>query len=215
MLLREHGWLPADGEEADLTWWTDHGPSATTFRPPSPHQCLNRFPNHTSFTQKSNLAAIVQQARRRRDGASMDFFPETYRLPEQEEELRTARSKAPEHTLWILKPPSGSQGKRIRVIANHEPIPPGHYIVCRYLRRPLLINGLKHDLRLYVLVTSWYPLIVYLHDEGLVRFATTPYRTNAARRAYRRTARGRVAPLVLAHADPSPGLRPLAREGSE
>ena len=45
-------------------------------------------------------------------------------------------------------------------------------VVQRYISRPYLINDTKFDMRIYVLVTSFHPLRIYLSQDGLVRFAS-------------------------------------------
>ena len=57
----------------------------------------------------------------------------------------------------------------------------GGWVVQHYLDNPHLVDELKYDLRIYVLLNSVNPLRVYIHEEGLARFATEPYRKPTAR----------------------------------
>lgn len=80
-----------------------------------------------------------------------------------------------------MKPKASSQGKGITVVSSFDEVPRGaglkSMIVQQYIQNPLLIDGFKFDLRVYVALTSVNPLRLYVYDEGLVRFASERYDT--------------------------------------
>ena len=85
-------------------------------------------------------------------------------------------SERENYPIWIMKPNSLSCGRGIKLIGRKTLIDwMQNYVISKYILYPHLINGYKYDLRLYVVVTSYDPLKIYLYREGLVRFATEQY----------------------------------------
>lgn len=106
-------------------------------------------------------------------GAEYDFCPTTYILPEDYQRFAVDRDNYP---IWIMKPNALSCGRGIKLIGRKTVVDRlNNYVISKYILYPHLINGFKYDLRLYVVVTGFYPLKIYLYREGLVRFATETY----------------------------------------
>lgn len=75
-----------------------------------------------------------------------------------------------------MKPANSAQGKGISIIDDINDVNVDELsVISRYVTNPLLINGHKFDLRIYVLVTCYEPLRVYIFQEGLARFASETY----------------------------------------
>jgi tubulin polyglutamylase TTLL4 len=78
--------------------------------------------------------------------------------------------------MYIMKPAASSCGRGIKVIGKKQHVPKrSGYLVSKYVSKPHTLRGFKYDLRIYVVVTSFDPLRVYLFEEGLVRMATVQY----------------------------------------
>lgn len=80
--------------------------------------------------------------------------------------------------MYIMKPNASSCGRGIKVIGKKQTVNKrSNYVVSKYVSKPHLIRGYKYDLRLYVLVTGFDPVKIYLFKDGLVRLATVQYST--------------------------------------
>lgn len=75
--------------------------------------------------------------------------------------------------MYIVKPENGCQGQGIYLTTSLLGLEQErNQVVQEYVGNPMLIDGLKFDLRIYVLITSVKPLRIYLYKEGMARFAT-------------------------------------------
>ncbi len=105
----------------------------------------------------------------------------TYLFTEDYNRFQTDREAEESNVLYILKPVASSCGRGIKVIGKKTKINRRDgYLASKYICKPHLINGFKYDLRVYVLVTSYDPLRIYVFNDGLVRFATEKYTLNPA-----------------------------------
>ena len=46
--------------------------------------------------------------------------------------------------------------------------PGDQFVAQRYMSKPYLIDGLKFDLRIYVLIAGVDPLRIYMYKEGII-----------------------------------------------
>ncbi|GAX74993.1 hypothetical protein CEUSTIGMA_g2439.t1 [Chlamydomonas eustigma] len=159
-------------------------------------QRVNHFPEAKQLTRKDLLKKHLVRYQVMHGGSRLGYLlnilPTTYTLPKESTQfaeafLRASHGVEPSITqpkdcnLWILKPVGSSRGRGISLInsmeelsnctvTQEEPV-----VVQRYLTSPLLVQGYKFDLRLYVAVTSFNPLEAWLCTEGFARFATLPF----------------------------------------
>ena len=105
-----------------------------------------------------------------------DFMQETFVLPDDKEIIKEKFKdyKLSNDNLWIFKPPDLLLGIGIKFLKNFTNLTQKG-VITRYIPNPLLLYGKKFDLRLYVLISSFLPLKIYLNKEGLVRVTTTDY----------------------------------------
>jgi tubulin polyglutamylase TTLL1 len=119
----------------------------------------------------------------------MDIVPMTYVLPGDYNIFAEEFKKYPNST-WIMKPNARAQGKGIFLVnklkqlqkwATSSKLPMQaqvnreQYVISRYIDQPLLVGGKKFDLRIYVLVTCYRPLRVWLSSKGFARFCNEKY----------------------------------------
>ena len=144
------------------------------------YQKLNHFPHSFNIGRKDamwrNLSEMIDDF-----PEDYDFVPKTYIFPQDAEDFDKDRKESSESkekpSLWIFKPSASSWGKGIKLVTKDSPLPAIQkgFIISEYLSDPHLIEGWKYDLRVYVLVTSFDPLVIYMYNDGLVRFATGKY----------------------------------------
>ena len=81
-----------------------------------------------------------------------NFFPKTWLLPSEYGDFRAQFNKKGNKT-FILKPEADSQGRGIFLVKKIDDVPDfEHFVAQKYISNPLILEELKFDLRIYVLL---------------------------------------------------------------
>eukprot|EP00775_Hariotina_reticulata_P004902 gene4902-5146_t len=166
-------------------YWTDTSISQERLMKLEPTQRINHFFGMLELCRKRSMArSLAALAAAVPPSAGLDFFPCSWQLPNQLGTFLAAAKAGGKKRVFIVKPDAGCQGKGIRLIQGGTEtgvlralsgLESQQAVAQAYISKPLLIQGFKFDLRVYVLVADVDPLRLFIYREGLVRFCTTKH----------------------------------------
>ncbi|XP_053835167.1 tubulin polyglutamylase TTLL5 isoform X3 [Vidua macroura] len=174
-ILTAHGFHEVHPNSSDYNlMWTGSHLKPCLLRSLTDVQKVNHFPRSYELTRKDRLYKNVCRMQLTHGFKTFHILPQTFILPTEYQDFCNTYSK--DRGPWIVKPVASSRGRGVYLINNpNQIVVEDNVLVSRYISNPLLIDDFKFDVRLYVLVTSYDPLVVYLYEEGLARFATVRY----------------------------------------
>ncbi|XP_076201248.1 tubulin polyglutamylase TTLL5 isoform X2 [Aptenodytes patagonicus] len=174
-ILTAHGFREVHPNSSDYNlMWTGSHLKPYLLRSLTDIQKVNHFPRSYELTRKDRLYKNVSRMQLAHGFKTFHILPQTFILPTEYQDFCNTYSK--DRGPWIVKPVASSRGRGVYLINNpNQIVLEDNILVSRYISNPLLIDDFKFDVRLYVLVTSYDPLVIYLYEEGLARFATVRY----------------------------------------
>ncbi len=187
-VLKNAGFARIKSESASLNYNCLWGkcPPHEELAQMNPYQKVNHFPGTYNLGRKDSLARNLTKFRRRWGHENCDFVPRTFLLPAERDDLAAYYSQVPSGTLFISKPNAAARGIGIKVLTDPTAIAKDKScVVQHYIANPLLINGCKFDMRIYVAVTCFDPLRVYVFEEGLGRFCCDQYNKKGTKNRYK------------------------------
>ena len=144
------------------------------------YQRYNHFPFCWQLGRKDNLYFnYLKMQKKFKD--EYNYMPDKFILPQDRD---IVQEKMKEYNIfnlkeiYIVKPLASTHGKGVRILTDTTTVPTKG-ILEKYIYNPHLIKKRKYDMRIYVLVTGFRPLKIYIYDNGLVRFCSEKYTTDA------------------------------------
>ncbi|XP_063724876.1 tubulin polyglutamylase TTLL11-like isoform X2 [Symsagittifera roscoffensis] len=156
---------------------------------------INKFPGMVQIVRKNSLTYAIRRLQQFFP-SDFKFYPRSWNIPEEIPQLivdheretderaasgRRGRGTKKNKKMWLIfKPDDASQGTGIFLEDNPRNIDSSlagsrNYLVQQYIDNPLLIDGLKFDFRVYVLLRNLSNVQIFLSREGMARFCTEKY----------------------------------------
>lgn len=154
---------PQNREDWYIAWY-DNYIGEEELKRMLPYQKINHFPNSYYLGKKNFLGQNLGKLKRLCP-EDYNFFPKTWVLPLQHDELKNYfQQTRGQKKYFISKPEASCQGRGIFLTKKFESFShPDRCVVQEYIRNPYLIDGLKFDFRIYVLVKSVCPLKIFMY----------------------------------------------------
>ena len=144
------------------------------------YQRYNHFPFCWQLGRKDNLYInYLKMKKKFKD--EYNYMPDKYILPQDRDIVQEQMKDYNIFNLkdiYIVKPLASTHGKGVRILTDTTTVPTKG-ILEKYIYNPHLIKKRKYDMRIYVLVTGFRPLKIYIYDNGIVRFCSDKYTTDA------------------------------------
>jgi hypothetical protein len=182
--------------EADLLWMRKN--YREWYDKLGPFQAINHIPLERAMIRKADLAQNLHRYGASQSQATFshaDFFPLTYCLNDPDERTAFVRQLPQvDHpdNLWILKPSNLSKGLGVKIgwdlawlrkaLSKNGEITFSYegrtleYVIQRYIKNVLLLDGKKSDIRIWWLIASLDPLLVLMYPEGRSHVTLQPYK---------------------------------------
>ena len=144
------------------------------------YQRYNHFPMCWQLGRKDNLY-INYLKMKKKFQSEYNYMPKKYILPQDRDEVQEIMREYNIFNIkeiYIVKPLASTHGKGVRILTDSTTVPIKG-ILENYIYNPHLINRRKYDMRIYVLVTGFRPLKIYIYENGIIRFCSEKYTTDA------------------------------------
>jgi len=128
-----------------------------------PHQKVNHFPGSGFISNKVTLAE-----------SDLSCVPKAFRMPAVAARLKQYAATRPER--MFVQKSNDHRGIRVVPLSELDLSSEGSFVQ-EFIDDPLLVDGHKFDIGVYVVLTSVQPLRVYMYaGDVLLRFCPEPYR---------------------------------------